>query len=124
MEIYITVGEMIAEMRSLHHIREFSDKQMMDWLSQIDARIYKEVLCTHVGDIPQWHPYENMQLPLLIPFSHSDVYRHWLNAKVYLALGDTKRYNNAAELYNTALSEYMDWYNRTHKPLHRANITF
>ncbi len=123
MENCITVGEMIAETKELNR-GAYSDSQLMKWLSDVDARLYQEVICTHVGIISAWSPYEHMEDPLLIPAAWREVYRHWLDAKIYLAGGETNRYNNAAALYNTALSNYTNWYNRTHRPLHQANITF
>ena len=119
----MTVGEMIAQTRVLNQGR-YSDAQLMEWLSEADARIYEEVLRMHVCDNPSWNPYENMEDALIVPTPFCELYRHFLDAKIYLAGGETNRYNNAAALYNTALSEYKKWYNRTHGWRERTNITF
>ena len=50
MENCITVGEMIAETKELNR-GAYSDSQLMKWLSDVDARLYQEVICTHVGSI-------------------------------------------------------------------------
>ena len=119
----MTVGDMIAQTRALNQGR-YSDAQLMDWLSQVDARIYEAVLCIHAGGDTAWSPYEDMEDTLLVPMPYYELYRHFLDAKIYLAGGETNRYNNAAALYNTVLSEYKKWYNRTHGWGERTNITF
>lgn len=121
--VNMTVGDMIAQTRALNQGR-YSDAQLMDWLSEADARIYEEVLCTHTGGDITWSPYENMGDALIVPATFGELYRHFLDAKIYLAGGETNRYNNAAALYNTALTEYKKWYNRTHGWRERTNITF
>lgn len=121
--VKMTVGDMIAQTRALNQGR-YSDSQLMEWLSEADARIYEEVLCTHTGGDITWSPYENMGDSLIVPATFGELYRHFLDAKIYLAGGETNRYNNAATLYNTALSEYKKWYNRTHGWRERTNITF
>ena len=108
----MTVADIIAETRGLNR-GEYTDAQLMSWLSQADGQIYEEVVRIHM-DAGDWAPYADPSAPLLVPDPYAGLYRHYLDARIYQTNGEAARANDAAAAYNAALREYTNWYNRTH----------
>ena len=55
---------------------------------------------------------------LLVGWPHSDVYRHWLLAKLHQADGELELYQNRMESFNASYQNYVNWYIRTYDPAH------
>ena len=109
----ITVGEMIAETRALNR-GEYTDAVLMGWLSEVDARLYEEVVRIHI-DAGDWTPYADPSAVLLAPAPYAALYRQYLDARIYQTNGESTRYNDAVSRFNAALRDYTNWYNRTHR---------
>ena len=89
------------------------------WISQLDWKVYGEIMESHEGTLPSFSGYEQDQPAdpvLLIPDSHREVYRYWLEAQIDYANGELTRYNNAITNYNTAYRAFRNHYNRRHRP--------
>ena len=61
---------------------------------------------------------------LLIPYPYDDVYLKWLEAQIDYANGEIARYNNSITLYNSAMTAFMNYYNRTHLPLKISKLNY
>ena len=59
---------------------------------------------------------------LLVPEPYSMLYLYYLTAQIDFLNGELARYNNSMVMYNTALSTYADYVNRTRMPLQRAAV--
>ena len=61
---------------------------------------------------------------LLAPDTYADIYRHYLYAMMAYSTGETDRYSNSLIMFNNSYQEYLDWYNRTHKPIQKPLSLF
>jgi len=96
----------------------YEEHEKRAWLSALDGQIYEEVIITHAG-AGDWNPYTDLTpetTRLLAAAPYDDLYIPYLETKIDYYNGETARYNNAAAVFNTRLSEYKSWYNRTHTP--------
>lgn len=98
----------------------YSDTQFIEWLNNLDAMVYREIILTHVwDDTPEFRPYTqdtDAHTTLLIPDEFSDVYVSWLAARIDYANGEFSRYNNSAAMFNAQYDDYAAYVNRTHMP--------
>lgn len=99
----------------------------IDWLSHLDGIIDLEI---HSGsetlkDI-EFQGYDKDTDPdkeLLCVWPYDEVYLYYLEMKVHDVNGEIVKYNNAAEKFNTALVRYMDYVNRTYRPVGKGKLT-
>ena len=131
----MTVGEAIAQIRELKP-NPYTDELLVRQLNNLDLSIYNELYLWHEGlhtvdeetgeTVPQGPPgfYDIKQpdTPLLVPEPYSELYGYYLAAQIDFLNGELARYNNSMVMYNTALSTYADYVNRTRMPLHRAAV--
>ena len=115
---------------------QFDDNTKIDWLSELDGRIFHTVIMTHVHELikqtvvdeetgeekiievePTFKPYSSENEELILDDIYADVYRHWLYAMMDYANGETERYQNSMIMFNSKFQEYKDWYNSTHLPI-------
>lgn len=90
----------------------------LQWLSELDARLYEDIIKTHEGDVPEvTFPYTDSQTELLAPFPHTCIYADWMRAKIDDANGETARYQNSMIMFNAEYEEFARWYNSTHMPI-------
>ena len=117
------INDVIAQTRALTR-GKYEDAQLMEWLSQLDAKIYEDVLMHYEGHPTEpFQPYTDGETELIIPYVYSEVYKHYLDAKIYYSNGESLRYNAASQFFNEAYDDFKNWYGRTHTPLN-TNITF
>ena len=111
---------------------KFDDNLKINWLSELDAKVFNELIMTHEHDLveiegedgeesqfiePTYTGYDSEDCDLLIPDTYADVYRHWLYAMQDYANGEAERYAVSSLMFNERYKEYCNWYNSTHKPL-------
>ncbi len=111
----MTIQEALARVSELKP-NQYSEEQLVRWLSVLDMIAYEEVISWHCGYAEnrpgQYDPDEDLERELLIPDPYSEVYIHWLIAQIDYHNGDMQRYQNSMIAYNTAYSSFADWYNR------------
>ena len=97
----------------------YTDRRMLDWLSELDGQIWEEVILTHEG-APETaftgHESPESELLAAWPYAKS-MYENYLKAKIAAEYAETERYNQCAALYAAALRDFRNWYNRKHRPL-------
>ena len=101
----------------------------MRWLSELDGKVKTEVINTHRGgEKIKFSGYTDASMSqhyvLLIPYPYDDVYLKWLEAKIDYHNGEIARYNNSIALYNTAMTAFINYYNRNNMPLNRARFNY
>lgn len=115
----MTINEAINKLRDIKPT-QFDNPTLVGWLSEVEQKIFQENIRWHEGtsEIPPWpyDPEQDMDTALLIPEPYSSVYLRYLEAQVDYYSGEYVRYANSMTMYNVALSEYVDWYNRSHMP--------
>lgn len=104
---------------------QYSTKVKVMWLSFIDEIIINDVLKTHKGYDGRYDEFtgysENkLSVPLIVKSPYDRLYTAYLKMKIDAENGETARYNNSAELFNSYMMEYRKFYNKTHMPLSDA----
>lgn len=121
------IREVLEEIRQLKP-SQIAEEMMIRWLSDLDMRIFEEVIVQRVpdADTPEtFEPYtaESAETELLVKEPDArEVYRWWLEMQIDLANQEYDKYENSASLFNTALSTWRRKYARTHRQL--ENIQF
>jgi hypothetical protein len=99
----------------------YSQVEKIKWLSTLDGRVKTEIIDTHDGAegviFKGYDETTALTQELLIPHPYDEVYIRWLEAQIDYANGEYGKYNNSITMYNTALSAFERYYNRTHKPI-------
>ena len=91
------------------------------WLSELDAKVYREVYMTHEG-MPAGIVFEGYDMgtdpstPLLIPDGYSDVYVHYLSAEIDNVQRETGEYTKNKIRFNNSWQTFCDYWARTHMP--------
>lgn len=117
-----------------------SDELKLEWLTELDQRIYQDCVLTHLHDYrySKWW-YQNEQGKIvfrpapvytqdnvgdtLIAEAPDDViYIYWLMAKIDLASEEEHRYNIDNNHFETAFSRFENRYHRTHTPVPSLSI--
>ena len=97
---------------------QYSCRQKKCWLTQLDGRIFDELLkgrpdCA-VTDYPV---YTAQTQTLLVPAPYAwSIYTAYLQAMIALENAETVRYSQQMLMFNTAYSEYSNYVNRIMSP--------
>lgn len=115
----MTVGAAIEQVDRLHPNR-FSEDEKLQWLSEIDGTIVRELFDTH-EDSPleaefTGYTMADMGKDLLAPYPYDQIYRWYLESQIDFANMEINKYNNSKTMFNSAYLTYTDHYNRTHMP--------
>lgn len=98
----------------------YSQEEKVKWLSTIEGIIKRNIIDTHEGgegvSFAGYDETTNLATELIVPAPFDEVYLRWLETKIDYANGEYSRYNNSAEAYNDAYTEFARYYNRTHMP--------
>lgn len=101
---------------------QLTEGQKIQWLSQLDQRVFKEILQTHAQDTDMPAEFSGYteeterDTNLLIPAPWDEIYRWYLEMQIDLANMELEKYNNSAALYNNAWGEFARAWHRTHLP--------
>lgn len=117
----MTVNDVISEVRSLNR-GEYKDDQLRAWIRRLEARIYTEIISTHEGGKA-----ENLsddERELYAPEPHADLYRHYIDAMIYLSNGESGRAETSSSLFNSAYSDFARYYHNTRLPCSGEKIKF
>ncbi len=121
----MTIYEAIDHFDNLTH-NQLPLPTKVYWLSLLDCHIHRDILSTHADCAPAnfsgYTPDTDIQTVLLVPHPYDEIYRWYLEMKTWDTLGEMAKYNNAAQKYNTLLLSFMDYINRTRKPLGNAEL--
>lgn len=129
----MTTGEVIKKVNELKP-NTYTDQTKLTWLSELDGKIFEEVILTHFDhDIPYWHSedkeleveifseYSTLDDELLVPFPYGgDVYTYFLMSQIDFYNAEIAKYNQSITLFNNAYQTYFNWYNRNHTPIRKG----
>lgn len=97
------------------------------WLTELDRRIYEEVIKQHdMGEdyeAPDFDTY-GLLTTLIVPDVYSSVYLAYLELKIAITNGETKIYNQATVNYNNLYITVQDYFNRNYMPLQRGRFDY
>ena len=100
----------------------YSQAEKTMWLSNLDTMIHTKIIDTHESheevdiDFDGYNEGTSLTTELLVPAPYDEVYIYWLESKIDYWNGETNKYNNSIEMFNTAYSEFERYHNRTHMP--------
>ena len=120
------VNEAIDRVNALKD-NAFDDEIIKGFIEECDKRIYREVIDTHEKS-EEIKPYEE-RYPLqgtdklLADDAYTQFYIFYAICQIDAFNGEYDRYNNNMILYNTHLSDFKSYYNRTHMPKGIKRIT-
>lgn len=121
--------------QALHTADEMKPNQVerarkIAWLSTLDRRIYRDVMCTHEKDehVPDtftgYGQDTDPDTELLAKAPYDEIYRFYLEMQIDLANQEYDQYNNSAVLYANAWGQFARAYHREHKPLEGAGAVW
>ena len=103
---------------------DITDSEIISYLSNIDARIKREIIDFHINDkYKDWKPY-TIDTPkdteLIVPDGYSDLYLFYVKAQLDYKVDEIDRYTNNMIMFNQEYAEFYKWYARTY----RSNQSF
>ena len=111
----------VDEMRPNQY--ELEDKTR--WLSEVEGLLVDSVFNLAEGNDILFEKYEyemDAEKELMLPDRYSDIYIHYLKAKIEFSDGETEAYNNEVAAYQSAFDQFAAWYRRNHMPKNRAHF--
>lgn len=103
-----------------------SERIKREWIEELDRLIWREVICTHEGDVGEMPTYTNADdgKELLAPDPYASLYPQYIVMKIDEAMGEYMKYNNSRAIFGEAYNNFTWWYNREHMPLGVKKVTF
>ena len=105
---------------------DVEQRDKVSWLSMLDGMVYRDVwLCHDIlrdREFTRYTPETPVDTELLIPEPYDEIYRWYLEMHICDVNGEVQKYNNASAKYNTALLAYMDYCNRSYRPVPRTEL--
>lgn len=110
---------------------QYDTETKVMWLDLLDRRIFRELILTHLMEVPEFDGYDGEtdleNTELLAPDEYRDVYRWWLEMQIDLSNSELAKYNNDTVLFNSTYHELASAINRAFMPKSPTiinNITF
>lgn len=95
---------------------QYTQEQKLGWLGELEGRICLDVPLMSEEQLEQVR--QSWPGTLLVGWPHSDLYSHWLLAKLHQADGELELYQNRMESFKASYQNYVNWYIRTYDPAH------
>lgn len=115
------IEEVLAQVDELKP-NQYDDTIKIDWLSKFDKQIYNQVIATHEGcSIDEFNGYglADMAQELLVDDAYAGLYVDYVFSMIDYNNQEYDKYANSAAMFESKFADYVKWYNRTHKPLHK-----
>ena len=109
----MTINEAIAAVDGLRN-NQIPEDVKRAMLSELDGRIYREVIAPESVDFTGYNTETNSETVLLVPYPYDGLYVNYLEMEIARISAEMPRYNNAAIVFNEKYAAYKRWYNRTH----------
>lgn len=118
----MTINEAISATDGLRN-NQISEEIKRALLSELDGRIYREVIDPYGNDFAGYSMETDSGTTLIVAYPYDGLYVTYLEMEIARINGEMPRYNNAAIVFNEKYSAFKRWYNRTH-PKKSAGIVF
>ena len=109
------IREVITQVDDLY-ANAFSEEDKLEWLKQIENKIYTELVLTHHEPV-EMTDFSDDDNELIAPSPYDSLYINYIIAQINKYNNETVRYNNAMIIFNNEYQDYANWYNRTKLPL-------
>lgn len=118
-EQQMTINEIITAVKR-RTPNQYTEADMLRWLSRAENLIFKEIYQTHEdAPIQSFDGYTEstpQDTVLLATEPYDEMYLHYLNAQIHLANAEINKYNNEITLFNTVFLAYRNDWNKTRLP--------
>lgn len=99
--------------------------QKIRWLSEIEGMIVDEILNMAEGNdivFDGYHYEYDAEKETMLPDRFTDIYIHYLKAKIEMNDDELTQYNKEVAVYQSAYNQFASWYRRNHMPKQPAKI--
>ena len=121
------INEAISRIDNLKP-NDYSENNKIGWLSELDTQVKTEILDTYVGSeniiFEGYTEDTSKETKLLVPEPFSEMYIHYLNAKIDYYNGEFNKYNANISMFNTVFENFQAHYSRTHDSKGVNKITY
>lgn len=96
---------------------QYGVAQKLSWLLELDGRIFSELISAYDSEATMPTGGDDGERTLLIGFPYCEgVYCSFLEAMIAAENFETAKYNQQISMYDSAYSQFRDWYirSRTH----------
>lgn len=137
----------IIEQYNNERPNQVDDSTKLNWLKKLEKMIINEVIISHEHDLEDnskltltvsgstlhitnagslTHHIDSfdMDSDLLVPEPYDDLYIYFLDQRIALQNNDKTRFNTATTMYNNALLQYQQYFNRTYPTIRRQKRLF
>lgn len=94
----------------------FPEEVKLQWINEAEGMVQTDIMLRAVDDVVvyEWPKDENTELLVRPP--HDKIYLAYLIAMIDFTNGEYNKYANTVQMFNTHLSEYAAWFQRTYRP--------
>lgn len=121
----MTIQQAIERANEMRMGNSSNDDVKIRWLSELDGMIYNDVIKRHKGNETKPMPeytIDDTSKELIAEAPHDVLYVYYLMAQIDLAASEINKYNASVSLYNTAYTNYKNWYRRNHQTVDTTPI--
>ncbi len=118
----MTISEAITKVDTLKP-NMYEEKDKIRWLSQLDARIYQEIILTHHYNEGEeevsfsgYTEETSGDTELLVGEPYDEMYIHWLEGKVDYNNMEYGGFNSANSMFESVFGAFRNAYNASHMP--------
>lgn len=113
-----TINDVLTEVDELKP-NQYDDWLKIKWLSNLELRVVNEVFNTHEDTQVVFDGFTDADIDteLLVPEPYSELYKYYLFSMIDFNNQETDRYVNSTTMFNASYRDFVDYFNRTHKPL-------
>lgn len=118
------VAEIITNVDQLRQ-NDYDLEQKTRWLSEVEGTIIDEIHNMAEGNDEDFTGYRyelDSEKETKLPDRFTDIYIHYIKAKIEFYDGETEQYNSEVAAYQSAYDQYAAWYRRNHMPKQPAKI--
>lgn len=116
----MTINEAITAADGLRN-NSIPEAIKIRWLSELDGRIYTEIIKPYQKDetstVPKYDESTPADTELIVPHPYDGLYLAYLEMEIARQNAELPRYNNAAIVFNEKFSAFKRWYNRNNTKL-------
>lgn len=112
----------VLEQADLLCPNQYTQEQKLQWLGELEGRIYADVLLAQPEKLAEMEG--KWQSDLKVRWPHTDLYVHWMLAKIHQANGEVELYQNRMESFNASYQNYVNWYIRNYDPANQEGTVY
>lgn len=113
----MTIQDALTQLEELKP-NQFGEELKIKWLSDIEGKIYDEIISKRNGyeniDSYTYDINSDYDTDLNVPDRYAMIYIYYLMAMIDFANGETERYSNSMQMFNSSYQEFVNYWYKTH----------